>query len=138
MILKNTVFKHTSIPIIKKSLDAASLRGKAIANNMANLSTPGYQRIEVAFEEQLRHALDENAERLARTDYNHGYGGRPHIEMIKPIAYRSEDPTLPGEINNVDVDLENAKLAETQLHFNFSVRFLRDRLETIADAYKDR
>ncbi|NLB63278.1 MAG: flagellar basal body rod protein FlgB [Fibrobacter sp.] len=138
MILKNTVFQHTSIPTLKKSLDAASLRGKAIANNIANVNTPGYRRIEVAFEDKLKDALDEHQKHLTRTNKNHAYGGRPHIEMLKPIAYRSDDITQPGEENNVDIDMENAKLAETQLHFDFTVRFLRDRLETIADSYKIR
>jgi flagellar basal-body rod protein FlgB len=47
---------------------------------------------------------------------------------------RSQDPTLPGEINNVDVDMEAAKLAENQILFMFGIKFIQDRKADIAAA----
>lgn len=138
MILNNTILNHTSLPVAVKSLDAASLRTKAIANNLANVSTPGYRRIEVAFEDQLKKALDQDNLQGSRTHSNHMRSGRPEVLSVKPIAYRSDDPTLPGEINSVDIDLEGAKLAEAQIQYNFAVRFIRDRFESITEAYRAR
>ncbi len=129
MLAKLTILNHTSIPVSARALDAASLRGKAIADNFANVVTPGYQRIEVEFEDRLKHAL-------AVEDANGQEIGRPELEKARPMAYRSEDPTFPGEVNNVDVDLEAAKLAETQIMYNFGVRFIRERLETLQSAGK--
>lgn len=136
MITRLTIINQTSIPVAAKGLDAATLRGRAIADNFANVNTPGYRRIEVEFEENLRKALQENNLAGTRTDPNHGALGRFPLDRVKPIAVRSEDPTNPGEINNVDVDMEAAKLAETQISFNMGVRFIRDRLETLSKAGK--
>lgn len=136
MITRLTILNQTSIPVAAKGLDAATLRGRAIADNFANITTPGYRRIEVKFEEELRKALDETTPMGNRTSPNHLYHDRLPVEMVNPIAVRSEDPTKPGEVNNVDVDLEAAALAETQISFNMGVRFIRDRLETLSKAGK--
>lgn len=41
----------------EKALDAASLRQKVISENLANMSTPGYQAKEVAFEETMKEVV---------------------------------------------------------------------------------
>jgi flagellar basal-body rod protein FlgB len=134
MFLKDALFSRTSIPAVAKSLDAAALRGRAIANNLANVTTPGYQRIEVAFEDQLRMALDEKKLKGTVDQPGHIPLGRPDLDQVMPVAYRSQDPTMPGEINNVDVDMEAAKLAENQMLFNFGVKFIQDRKGAIESA----
>lgn len=45
--------------LLEKSLDVASLRGQVIANNIANINTPGFQPQAVLFEGELREAMDE-------------------------------------------------------------------------------
>ena len=40
-------------PIVGRALDGLTMRHKAIAANLANESTPGFKRFEVAFEDQL-------------------------------------------------------------------------------------
>ena len=42
----------------KKTLDAVALRQEALANNLANLETPGYKRVDLApqFESELQRA----------------------------------------------------------------------------------
>lgn len=136
MFLKEALFTRTSIPIVEKSLDACTLRGRAISNNMANLTTPGYQRIEVSFEERLKSALD--LRNLAGTADKPGHMplGRPDPDTVKAYAYRSKDPILPGDINNVDVDTEAAKMAENQILFNMGVKFIQSRKGDIVSAIK--
>ena len=134
MFLKDALFSRTSIPAVAKSLDAAALRGRAIAANLANVTTPGYRRIEVSFEDRLREALDGDSLPGTADQPGHMRMGRPDLDQIRPQAYRSEDPVLPGEINNVDVDQEGAKLAENQLLFMFGVRFIQERKADITAA----
>jgi flagellar basal-body rod protein FlgB len=134
MFLKEALFARTSIPVAAKSLDACVLRGKAIANNLANVMTPGYQRIEVAFEDRLKKALDEKQLAGSTDQPGHMALGRLKVEQLQPVAYRSQDPTLPGEINNVDVDLEAAKLAENQILYMFGIKFIQERKADIASA----
>ena len=110
------------------------LRSRAIANNLANVNTPGYQRIEVEFESKLRDALDEKKLSGSVDQNGHMQLGKGDLDRLEPIAYRSKDPTLPGEINNVDVDMESAKLAENQLLYNFGIKFIQMRKGDIENA----
>jgi flagellar basal-body rod protein FlgB len=134
MFLKEALFARTSIPLVAKSLDACTLRGRAIANNLANAVTPGYQRIEVAFEDRLKKALDEKQVSGTTDHPDHMQMGRLDLDKLQPVAYRSQDPILPGEINNVDVDLESAKLAENQILYMFGIKFIQERKADISSA----
>ena len=49
--------KDTTITLISKAMDAALMRQTAIANNVANIDTKGYQAVAVNFEEQLQNGL---------------------------------------------------------------------------------
>jgi flagellar basal-body rod protein FlgB len=124
-MLGETMFDRTSIPILMKSLDAGMLRSRTIANNIANINTPGYQRVEVSFEDELRKALDTTKLQGVRTNENHLPLGKLDFSQLNPKVEKPVDPTLPSGVNNVDIDTEMAKLAENQLLFNFSAKFLK-------------
>lgn len=133
MLIQNALFNHTAMPVLGKSLDAGTLRNKAIAANLANVTTPGYQRIEVAFEEALRQALKSKDE----APPGH-FPVAPDLSHVEPVAYRSQDMTRPSELNNVDIDMEMAKLAENQIAYNLAVRFVQDTRGSIESAIKGR
>ncbi len=136
MLLKEALYSKTSIPMVSKSLDACMLRSRAIANNLANVNTPGYQRIEVEFENKLRNALDDKKLRGQVDQNGHLPLGKGILDQIEPVAYRSQDQVLPGEINNVDVDIEAAKLAENQLLYTFGIKFIQSRKGDLENAIK--
>lgn len=138
MFAKDGIFDRTAVTTASKALDTYALRGKAMANNMANITTPGYRRIEVAFEEKLREALDPDKLGASRTDENHFHAGKVPVKLVQAQAYRAVDATNPGELNNVDVDLEMSKLAENSINYNFSIRFIQDRMGAIESAIKQR
>ena len=124
-MIKGIVNRKTAMAAVLKSLDAGMLRARTIANNVANVTTPGYQRVEVSFEDELRKALDRTRLKGLKTDSKHLDIGRKDIPRVKPRAYRPVDPTLPSGVNNVDIDREMAKLAENQLRYNMGLKFLR-------------
>ena len=92
------------------TLDAASLRQQAIANNLANAETPNYKRQEVKFEEQLSKALD-NSTRATGT-------GKTGFGNIKPSVVKIGETTTRMDGNNVNMELESAHLAETAMKFD--------------------
>jgi flagellar basal-body rod protein FlgB len=94
-----------------------------MANNIANVNTPGFARVEVKFEEEMRRALDRTRLQGTRTNNGHMKIGRLNLDEVGPTAYRPYDPTLPSGVNNVDIDTEMAKLAETQIAFNYLQKF---------------
>lgn len=101
------------IKVLDKAADASWLRNEAIANNIANVDTPGYKRQDVSFEAELQRALTENRylsmdEKVKNVDTSR-LDPRPYIDNAG-YSYR-----LDG--NNVDIDQENVYLAENQLRY---------------------
>ncbi len=122
-MLGDALFKKTNLSVVNRTMDASMLRAKVISNNIANVNTPGYRRVEVKFEKQLREALDKSRLQGTITDNKHIDIGRKNLNEVNATAYHPYDPTLPSGVNNVDIDMEMAKLAETQLTYNYAVRF---------------
>jgi len=57
-----SLFNQPNYLAAKKTLDAVELRQQAINNNLANLETPGYKRVDLApsFEQELQRAAGSN------------------------------------------------------------------------------
>lgn len=101
------------INVLDRAADAAWQRNEAISNNIANVDTPGYKRQDVAFESVLQQALGNNRyesmdDKVANVDLSR-LRGRAYLDYAN-YSYR-----LDG--NNVDIENENAMLAENQLKY---------------------
>ena len=103
------------VNVLKKAADASWKRNEVIANNIANVSTPGYKRKEIQFENYLRRELmkdystdDDLNRRVANVDLDR-LGTRVYTDQSE-LSYR-----LDG--NNVDINTENANLAENQIRY---------------------
>ncbi len=106
--------------LLANALDAAWLNQKAIANNVANVNTPNFKRSEISFHDKLQSALKTQKEGFLKTTNAKHIGGAPRValEDIKPEIYRVRNTTLRSDGNNVDMDIEMAKLAEVQLLYS--------------------
>jgi flagellar basal-body rod protein FlgB len=121
--VRNKLFNTETRMLVYKALDANAMRGRAIAQNIANVQTPGYQRVEVNFEEQVQAAMKKQVTGT-KTDENHmDISRKASIKKIEAYSFRSKDPTNPGEVNNVDIDIENAKMAENQIDQSYNMQF---------------
>lgn len=105
---------YNYINVLDKAADAANTRNEIIANNIANVDTPNYKRKDVSFENYLEQALiggDILDERIADINTHlSDFGGVTYTDNSS-LSYR-----LDG--NNVDIDTENAYLAENQIRYN--------------------
>lgn len=123
MDIRKYLFGGATRQMVYKSLDASALRAKAVAQNLANVDTPGYQRKEVNFEEQLQKAIQV---KLAGATTQPGHipmGQGFDLSKVQPFVFEPQDKTQPGEINNVDVDMEASKMAENQILYNYAIKF---------------
>ena len=111
-MIKTDVYDY--INVLDKAADASSLRNKAIANNIANIDTPGYKRQDVSFaanlEEALRHSRFESLDDKVGSIRLDRLRGRQYTDAVG-YSYR-----LDG--NNVDIETENAELAKNNLLYN--------------------
>jgi flagellar basal-body rod protein FlgB len=82
--------------LLEQALAVTSLRSKAIANNIANMSTPGYRRLAVRFEELLAEAAD---------------GGRDiDLDGIAPELFQPMNTPVDARGNDVNLDVEVGEL----------------------------
>lgn len=110
--------------VIEKSLDASLLRNEAIAQNIANVDTPGYNRKTVSFEEQLRNALSNNSNFVGkRTHPKHIPIGSTSIDDIKiNITEDKSDLDMRLDGNNVDIEQEMALMAENHIKYEVLIQ----------------
>ncbi len=101
------------INVLDKAADASWLRNEAISNNIANATTPGYKRQDVAFESELEKALGKN--RFADMDTRVAGIRSGRLEAQPYTDYAGYSYRLDG--NNVDIENENVMLAENQLKY---------------------
>ncbi len=110
-MVNTNVFDY--INVLDKAADASWLRNDAISNNIANVSTPGYKRQEVAFEVELQKALGKN--RYVSMDEKVADIKTSQLKPRTYTDYANYSYRLDG--NNVDIENENVMLAENQLKY---------------------
>ncbi|MBM4039051.1 MAG: flagellar biosynthesis protein FlgB [Planctomycetes bacterium] len=87
--------------LLRAGMRAADLRMKVIANNVANINTPGYQRKEVVFEELLAEAM--------RT------GDADEVKAVQPQIVTPSSP--PAQVSGVDLETEMGALIDNSAKF---------------------
>ena len=128
MFLDRVLFNKTKAPILTAVLDVTQLRQRVIADNIANVSTKGFRRKEVRFEEYLDSFVGKARVEGRTTDPRHialptGLGS--------PEVFEPETGLNDSGINNVDIDKEMAKLAENHLFFNVGARLLSGTFDAL-------
>lgn len=127
-----SISNETADKAIVAALNGLMARQKAIANNLANVDTPGFKASEVRFEERLREALAREGERqpiMLVTDHpRHISTTARSVDLVKPEVIRLANTTNRIDGNNVDIDREMVKLAETTLSYNALVQLISSRI----------
>jgi len=109
--------------LFERALDAATLRNSVIANNLANVDTPGFKRSEVRFEDELARALNQTGSiRGIMTHEKHIPIGAPPATEVAPRVEVRHDVSVRNDGNNVDIDREMAALAKNTILYNALVQ----------------
>ena len=126
MFLDKVIFNKTRVPVLNAVLDVTQLRQRVIANNIANVSTQGYRKKSVRFHEYL-----DSLVRKPPVEGN--VADARHIPIPRPIAnpevYEPESSVNDTGLNNVDVDMEMAELAENHLFFNAGQKLIAGQFD---------
>ncbi len=120
--MKINFFDRSSIPLLEKEMDLFALRNKAIANNIANIATPGYKTEEVSFQNELSNAIAQSSNPVELSQ---------KVENIQPTFSIDKSGSLASGANNVNIDQEMADLAKNQLQFKLAARLMSDNLKLI-------
>ncbi|MEE3257767.1 MAG: flagellar basal body rod protein FlgB [Candidatus Latescibacterota bacterium] len=126
MFLDKVVFNKTKVPVLNAVLDVTQLRQRVIANNIANVSTKGYRKRDVRFQEYLESFVRQPAVEGRVENARHIFIPKP---IANPEVFESETVVNDAGINNIDIDREMADLAENHLFFNVGQRLLRGQFD---------
>ncbi|MHB0912674.1 MAG: flagellar basal body rod protein FlgB [Armatimonadota bacterium] len=115
------MFQDLTSVTLAKSLDAASMRHSVIANNIANITTPGFKRSDVSFSEQLKQALDSP-------------NTVQEVGNVAPEVKLDETSPANEDGNNVSIDKEMADLGKNTLEYEALVRLLNLKFSMLQTA----
>lgn len=118
------------INLLEKAMDGSTLRHSALANNLANVNTPGYKRSDVSFRASLAEAIGTQLP-LKKTSPLHLNNLAQHSA---PEFISDTQTSLRNDGNNVDVDVELATMAENNLYFNSLAQLLSSQLSVLRQA----
>ena len=90
---------------LAKTLDATASRQKAIANNIANIETPGCKRVYVSFENELKSVMEQGTRHSVRQG----------LKELMPVQRTDLVSPAKPDGNNVNIDAEIADLAKNVL-----------------------
>ncbi|MDQ8045205.1 MAG: flagellar basal body rod protein FlgB [Solirubrobacteraceae bacterium] len=97
------LFDTTQIAL-QRAIAGTSLRQSALASNLANADTPGYQRQDVDFHSALKSALAMQGSSPAQS--------MAAVNAVRPSITADSTAALRYDGSNIDVDKENAAMAE--------------------------
>ncbi len=114
-------------PLLHLALDAAALRQKVLANNVANAETPYFRRSDVRFANVLEDAYHRRVFIGKKTDPRHiqiGQKSMPEIQVIQEGRLTNSNAQ-----SNVDLDYEMASMAQNALWYQALVQQTSNALE---------
>lgn len=115
-----------SINLLEKMLNVSATKHKVIANNIANINTPGYKKLEVSFAEQLEKVIKDTS--MDKFD-----AFQPKIVVSK----EDTNGTVRNDGNNVDMDKEVSALMKNTLSYSVYTQLLAKKMELVKSAIEN-
>lgn len=121
-----------TITSLERGLNYSVTKGKAISQNIANVDTPNYKAKQVSFKE-----IFDSAQAAEITAYK---TNQKHIDFqkrsIQPGVFDVSNFRYRHDGNGVDMDKEQADLAENQIYYNALVDRLNGKFNTLQNVVK--
>ena len=95
--------------LMSRAMDALTLRQRITSANIANMDTPGYKKLDVRFEDELRRVQEDK-------------GVRGMKDVTPVIVETNEAPVLEDEL---------LEMTDTQIRVNVMARSLRHHFDML-------
>lgn len=115
---------------LRAAMSGLAARQRAIANNVANVDTPGFKASEVRFEDTLKNAISrgQSGKSINQTELNASVS---HGTLIDATATRADG-------NNVDIDREMEMLSEANLNYSALTQVMATRIGILRNVISGR
>lgn len=107
--------------VLASALDGVSLRQQVVADNIANVDTPGFRATSVDFETQLKAAISDGA-------FTSG------LPVDTGIATTPTDTPVGANGNNVDLRKETMAAVQSQFQYQILTRAVTERFNLVKTA----
>ena len=118
--------------MLEQGLNFSSTKGKAIAQNIANIDTPNYKAKNVSFKQTLQDVQQQSISAYRTNNLHFAFGSKvsqPGVSSYANFQYRQDG-------NGVDMDKEQADLAANQIYYNALVDRLNGKFGTLQNVIK--
>ena len=110
-MLSTNAFDYVNV--LDKAADASWKRETVLANNIANVNTPGYKRKDLDFEGVLKQELGRCKHTSLDTKIDN-----LHMDHLNPSVYTDlSNYSYRLDGNNVDIDVEEVEYAFEQIRY---------------------
>lgn len=115
-----------------KALLLREQRTSQLANNLANVNTPGYKAKDIDFNAALSQAMSTSSQQMVIDKPNHIHGQSAFDSQLK---FRTPNHvSLDG--NTVDKELETTEFARNAISYQASLTFLDGKIKSMMTALK--
>ena len=111
--------------VLASALDGVSLRQRVIADNIANVDTPGFRASSVDFETQLKAAISDGTFLDERGE--HG------VDSVAATTSPTDTP-VGANGNNVDLRKETMAAVQSQFQYQILTRAVNERFDLVKTA----
>lgn len=122
------------INVLGKTADASWQRNEILADNIANVDTPGYKRKDIDFESQLSRALGNFNYESVDDKVRHINKNKSELKARVYTDAANFSYRLDG--NNVDIDTENVELAANQIKYEGLMTSLNQEFQNLKAVIK--
>ena len=115
---------------LRAAMSGLAARQRAIANNVANVDTPGFKAAEVRFEDALKTAVSRSQAggTINQTDLN---ASASRSTLVDATSTRADG-------NNVDIDREMEMLGEANLNYSALTQVMSTRIGILRNVISGR
>lgn len=115
--MADSIWFDSTIDVVQRSLGGLSLRKDLIAQNIANVDTPGYKAQEVNFESSLKSVMNQGSSlTMQSTDPRHLNKMPLEAADVSQVSLR-KGGSERADGNNVDIDRELTEMTETGIRY---------------------
>ena len=134
----NGIINRTPIPLLQKILNVSTKRYEAIASNIANVKTPGYQRKDVQFDEILKESIKQDSIQGKISDPRHLPVGEHKSTSVLPAMEALNPKETSSQQNDVKIEKEMTDLAKNQQVYATAARIIAGNFKSLSASIKGR
>lgn len=122
-----------NVDVLQQGLNASWLKNKVIANNIANVDTPGFKASAVSFESVFKAALGREFSAKKTRSKHIDFSGSD----MQAVVTQDNSTTYRMDGNNVNIDAQNAEMAKNTIYYNAIVQQLSSEFRKLQIAIRE-